>query len=71
MEVETMKKSQRKTTLDIENREKKLAVIHTSINNRIQEIGERISSAEDTIENIDTTVKTNKQTNKQTNTKSS
>ena len=30
-----------------------------SINNRIQEIEERISDAEDTIESIDTTVKEN------------
>ena len=34
-------------------------VIDASITNRIQEIEERISGAEDTIENIDTTVKEN------------
>jgi uncharacterized coiled-coil protein SlyX len=32
-------------------------VIDTSITNRIQELKERISGAEDTLENIDTTVK--------------
>jgi hypothetical protein len=36
---------------------KRSGVIFSSIINRIQEIEERISGAEDTIENIDTTVK--------------
>jgi predicted nucleic acid-binding Zn-ribbon protein len=58
MEVETIKKSQRETTLKIENLEKKSGVIDASITNRIQEIEERISSAEDTIENIDSKIKT-------------
>ena len=57
MEVKTIKKSQRETTLEIENFGKKLGVIDASINNRIQEIEERISGAEDTIENIDSIVK--------------
>jgi hypothetical protein len=55
MEVETIKKSQRETTLEIENPGKRSGVI----TNRIQEIEERISGAEDIIENIDTTVKEN------------
>jgi uncharacterized coiled-coil protein SlyX len=59
MEIETIKKSQRGITLAIENLGKKPRVIDTSITNRIQEIKERISGAEDTIENIDTTVKEN------------
>ena len=59
MEVETIKKSQRETTLEIENLGKKSGAIDASITNRIQEIEERISGAEDTIENIDTTVKEN------------
>ena len=59
MQVETMKNSQRETTLEIENFEKKSEVINANINNRIQEIEERISGAEDSIENIDTTVKEN------------
>jgi chromosome segregation ATPase len=58
-EVETIKKSQRETTLMIENLGKRSGVINANITNRIQEIEERISSAEDTIENIDTTVKEN------------
>jgi hypothetical protein len=40
----------------IENRGKRTRVIDASITNIIQDIEERISSAEDTIENIDTTV---------------
>jgi hypothetical protein len=58
MEIETIKKSQRETTLEIENLGKRPGgVIDTSITNRIREIEEKISAAEDTIENIDTTVK--------------
>ena len=58
MEIETIKKSQRETTLEIENLGKRSGVIDASIiTNRIQEIEERISGAEDTIENIDTTTK--------------
>jgi predicted nucleic acid-binding Zn-ribbon protein len=59
MEVETIKKSQRETTLEIENLEKRSGAIDASITNRIQEMEERISGAEDTIENIDTTTKEN------------
>jgi hypothetical protein len=59
MEIETIKKSQRKTTLVIENLGKRSGVIDASITNRIQDIEERISGAEDTIENNDTTVKEN------------
>jgi chromosome segregation ATPase len=57
MEVETIKKSQRKTTLEIEHLGKRSEVIDASTTNRIQEIEERILGAEDTIENIDTIVK--------------
>jgi predicted nucleic acid-binding Zn-ribbon protein len=56
IEVETLKKSQRETeTLEIENLGKKTG----AINNRIQEMEERISGTEHTIENIDTTIKEN------------
>ena len=55
-EVETTKKSQRETTLEIENLEKKSGTIDANINNRIQEMEERISDAEDTIETIDSSV---------------
>ena len=57
MEIETIKKSQRETTLEIENLGKRSGVIDASITNRIQGIEERISGAEDSIENIDTKIK--------------
>jgi hypothetical protein len=57
MEIETIKRSQRETNLDLENIGKRSGVIHASITNKIQEIEEIISGAEDSIENIDTTVK--------------
>jgi predicted nucleic acid-binding Zn-ribbon protein len=57
MEVETIRKSQREITLKVETLEKKSGAIDASITNRIQEIAERISGAEDTIENMDTTKK--------------
>ena len=59
MEVETIKKSARETTLEIENLGKKWEAIDASITNRIQDIEERISGAEDSIENIDKAVKEN------------
>jgi hypothetical protein len=59
MEVETMKKTQRKTTLEIETLGKKSGTIYVSISNRIQEMEERISGAEDSIGNIVTTIKEN------------
>ena len=46
-EVETTKKSQMETILEIENFGKKSGVIDASINNRIQEMEERISGAEE------------------------
>jgi chromosome segregation ATPase len=54
MEIETINKSQKETTMGIENLGKRSGVIDESITIRIQEIEERISGAEDTIENIDT-----------------
>jgi hypothetical protein len=59
MEVEIIKKSQRETTLEIENLGNKSWTIDASINNRIQEIEERILGAEDTLENIETSIKNN------------
>jgi Mrp family chromosome partitioning ATPase len=56
MEIETIKKSRRETTLEIENLGKRSGVIDANITNRIQE---RLSGAEDTVQNIDTTVKEN------------
>jgi len=56
MEIETIKESQRDTTLETENLGKRSRVIDASITNRIQETEERILGAEDS---IDTTVKAN------------
>jgi hypothetical protein len=61
-EVESIQKSQRKTTLDIENIGKRPGVIDSSITNKVKEIEKRISGAEDTIVNIDTIVQENLQT---------
>ena len=56
-EVETTKKTQKETTLEIESLGKKSGDRDANINNRIQEIEERISDAEDTIQTMDSTVK--------------
>jgi hypothetical protein len=56
-EVETIKKTQSETTLEIGTLGKKSGNIDASINNRIQEMEERISGAEDSIENMGTTIK--------------
>ena len=57
MEIETIKKSQRETNMELENLGKRSGVIDTSITNRMQEIEGEITEAEDTIENIETTKK--------------
>ena len=59
LERRTIKKSQRETSLEIENLGKRSGVIVVSIIKRIQEIEERISGVEDTIHNIDTRFKEN------------
>jgi predicted nucleic acid-binding Zn-ribbon protein len=58
-EVDTIKKTQSEATQEIETIGKKSGTIDASINNRIQEMEERISGAEDSIENIGTTIKEN------------
>jgi prefoldin subunit 5 len=59
MEVERIKKTQRETTPEIENLGKKSETIDASISNRTQEMEERISYVEDSIENMDITNKEN------------
>jgi predicted nucleic acid-binding Zn-ribbon protein len=59
MEVETIKKTQRETTLKIETLGKKSGTIDASISNRIQDMEQRISGAEDSIEKTGTTIKEN------------
>jgi chromosome segregation ATPase len=58
-EVETIKKTQSETTLKIETLGKKSGTIDVSISKRIQEMEERISGAEDSVENMGTTIKEN------------
>jgi predicted nucleic acid-binding Zn-ribbon protein len=58
-EVEKMKKTQSETSLEIETLGKQSGNIDASISNRIQEMEERISGAEDSTENMDTTIKEN------------
>jgi molecular chaperone GrpE (heat shock protein) len=57
LEIETIKKSQKETTLKIENLGKKIS--NKKHQHHQQNTRDRISDAEDTIENIDTTVKEN------------
>jgi predicted nucleic acid-binding Zn-ribbon protein len=57
--VETIKKMQNETMLEIETLGKESGNIDASISNRIQEMEEKISGAEDSIENIGTTIKEN------------
>jgi hypothetical protein len=57
MEGESIKKTQRETTQEIETLGKKSGTIDES--NRIKEMEERISGAEDSIGNMDTTIKEN------------
>ena len=59
MEIETIKKLQREATPEMKNLGKRSGVTDASIPNKIQEIEERISGIEDTIEDIDTSVKEN------------
>jgi hypothetical protein len=59
MEVETIKKCQREINLEKEILGKKSETIDASISNRIQEMAERTLGAEDSIENMDTTIKEN------------
>jgi chromosome segregation ATPase len=58
-EVDTIKKSQSEATLEIETFRKKSGNLDVRISNRIQEMEERISITEDSIENIDNTIKEN------------
>jgi predicted ribosome quality control (RQC) complex YloA/Tae2 family protein len=58
-ELDTIKKTQNEAMLEIETLGKKSKTIDKSISNRIQDMEERISGAEDSIKNIGTTIKEN------------
>ena len=57
MVIETIKKSQRKATLAMENLGERSGVRDASITNRVQEREERISGVDNTIGYIDTMAK--------------
>jgi hypothetical protein len=54
LEVETIKKTQMEANLKMGNLGKRSGITDLSITNRTQEIEERISGIEDTVEEIDT-----------------
>jgi prefoldin subunit 5 len=56
-EVDTIKKTQSEKMLEIQTLGKKSGTIDARITNRVQEMEERISGAEDSIENMGTTLK--------------
>ena len=58
-EMEAIKKTQIETILEMENLGKRTGTTDVSITNRIQEMEERISDVEDTIEESDISVKEN------------
>jgi chromosome segregation ATPase len=58
-QVNTIEKTQSKAKLEMETLGKKSGSIDASISNRIKEMEEKISGAEDSIENIGTTIKEN------------
>ena len=63
-EMEAMKKTQNEGRLDMENLGKRTETTESSITNRIQEMAERISESEDTIEKINALIKENSKSNK-------
>ena len=69
MEIETIKKTQREATMEMENLGKRSGATDASITNRILEIEERMSGVEDTIKDIDTLVKENYKLQKDPNPK--
>jgi hypothetical protein len=56
MEIETIKKSQRITTIEIENLGTRSRIIDTNSTNKIQEMEERNSGAGNNTENTDTVI---------------
>ena len=63
-EIETINKTQAERIIETEIMRKQSRTTNASINSRIQDLEERIWSAEDTIEEIDSLVKENIKSNK-------
>jgi predicted nucleic acid-binding Zn-ribbon protein len=59
VEEERIKRTQMEATMEMENLGKRSGITEVSISNRIKETEDRLSGVEDTIEDIDTTVKEN------------
>jgi hypothetical protein len=59
MEIESLKKTQRETALEMEYLGKRTGVTDVRITNRVQETEERITTAEDAVEDIHITIKEN------------
>ena len=59
MEIETIKETKKETASDVGNLGKRAGVTDARITNRIQEIRERISEAEEKIEDMNTMYKEN------------
>jgi DNA-directed RNA polymerase specialized sigma subunit len=59
MEIETLKETKKETASDVGNLGKRAGVTDARITNRIQEIRERISEAEEKIEDMNTMYKEN------------
>ena len=57
MEIKAIRKTQTEGILALENLGKRIGTTDANITNKIQDMDERISDAEDTIEEIDTSVK--------------
>ena len=62
-EMEVMKKTQTEGRLDMEILSKQTGTTETIITSRIEEIEERISDTEDTIEEINSLIKENNKSN--------
>ena len=58
-EIEAIKKTQTEIIMEMKNLEKQAGSVEASYSNRIQEMEERISGVEDSIDDIDTSVKEN------------
>ncbi|MGU7584824.1 hypothetical protein [Enterococcus faecalis] len=63
-EIDTIKKTQNEAMLEIKRLYKRSGTKDMSITNRIQEMEERISGVEDTLEEIDSSTKENLKFNK-------
>ncbi|MGE9641449.1 hypothetical protein ACQP3J_30925, partial [Escherichia coli] len=62
-EIHTIKKTQNETMLEMERLDKRSGTKDVSVSNRIQEMEERISATEDSLEDIHSSTKENLKSN--------